>query len=940
MPRNKMTGVIVMYTGSLSNRSRTILLAWVLPLLLLWGMIYTPPAAEAAVTGYVTRSGNQLQLDGQPFRFSSANIYWLGLDENVPTNGTIDFPTNFRVDDALATAKEMGATVVRSHLVNSFGCAKCIMPTLGNYNEAAWQKVDYAIKAAGDQGIRLILPVIDMYNYYHGGKKTWTKWYGYPDDGVIYTGYEFFSDANIITAFKQHLSVMLNRVNTYTGVAYKNDPTILAWETGNELGWYDNPTQLKNWTQQIADYLKQQDANHLVADGNYGIADAHLTISSIDMYSDHFYTWGNKGLSVPVLQTQANKVRNAGKVMFVGEYDWKSEQFGTLAAFHTAIENDSVIAGDMYWALFGHNDNYGYVQHPDGYTVHYPGDTTFMRTQAQQMRNHAYKMRGITTPPAHGIPGAPTITGSTTSGGKYVLNWRGSVPSDTYTVERSTAGSSGPWTVACNQCVTDNQTPWTDTGSTAGAATWYRVKGHNLSGTAGAYSAVYAISGTQLQAPGSFTQSAPASGATSVNVTPSFTWGTATNAATYTLVVADNTSYSNPVINVSGLTSTSYTPSSVLTNNKTYYWKVTAVNSTGSTNASNSGIAFTTVALPAPTSTVDNFDGYASDAALQAAYVKNASGNTFTMTREATTKDAGAYGAKIVYTVNATTSYAGAVHTLGNANWTGNTSFNLWVKPDGSNRTLTIQFKETNGELWETYYTLAGTTATTLSIPFTSFQHPGWYSGGNGVIDLGSIGESNLYINKGSGADGSGTIYVDSISLGNGSTPPPPTTVIIDNYESYGGSNPSVLAAYVRNTDGNAITPTLDGTNKSQGSYGLKLAYTMGTPNFAGVVHSISQNWSGKTGIQLWLKPDGSNRTLTIQFKEPNGEPWETTYTLSSTTSGTIQLPFTAFQHPPWYSGGNGTKDLSSISEFNLYVNQGSGGTGSSTIYVDDIQAY
>ncbi|MNR44752.1 hypothetical protein D3C85_1635300 [compost metagenome] len=77
-----------------------------------------------------------------------------------------------------------------------------------------------------------------------------------------------------------------------------------------------------------------------------------------------------------------------------------------------------------------------------------------------------------------------------------------------------------------------------------------------------------------------------------------------------------------------------------------------------------------------------------------------------------------------------------------------------------------------------------------------------------------------------------------------------------------------------------------------------------------------------------------------MQFKEPNGEPWETTYVLSSTASGTIQLPFTAFQHPPWYSGGNGTKDLGSISEFNLYVNQGSGGTGSSTIYVDDIQAY
>lgn len=40
----------------------------------------TPPSVQ---TAFVTRSGSQLLLHGQPFRFSGPNIYWLGLDGNL-----------------------------------------------------------------------------------------------------------------------------------------------------------------------------------------------------------------------------------------------------------------------------------------------------------------------------------------------------------------------------------------------------------------------------------------------------------------------------------------------------------------------------------------------------------------------------------------------------------------------------------------------------------------------------------------------------------------------------------------------------------------------------------------------------------------------------------------------------------------------------------------
>ena len=99
-------------------------------------MAATPAAAHAERWDFVTRSGSRLMLDGKPFRFAGANIEWLGLVGYGPLNfdagQTERFPSEYEVDDALATAKELGATVVRAQtLGDTVGCANCLEPTLG-----------------------------------------------------------------------------------------------------------------------------------------------------------------------------------------------------------------------------------------------------------------------------------------------------------------------------------------------------------------------------------------------------------------------------------------------------------------------------------------------------------------------------------------------------------------------------------------------------------------------------------------------------------------------------------------------------------------------------------------------------------------------------------------------------------------------------------------
>ncbi|MNN88670.1 Carbohydrate binding domain (family 11) [compost metagenome] len=88
----------------------------------------------------------------------------------------------------------------------------------------------------------------------------------------------------------------------------------------------------------------------------------------------------------------------------------------------------------------------------------------------------------------------------------------------------------------------------------------------------------------------------------------------------------------------------------------------------------------------------------------------------------------------------------------------------FWMVPDGSNRQLAVQFHETNGEVWEASIRIQGTSPVQVTIPFTDFIRPGWSTGGNGVIDLGSIKEFAFYVAQGNGTLGSGTLYIDEVN--------------------------------------------------------------------------------------------------------------------------------------------------------------------------------
>lgn len=76
-----------------------------------------------------------------------------------------------RVREAMAIAVAMGSTTIRALTLGvSTGNSLSVEPSLNNFNAKAFDAIDYALFAAREYGLRVIITLTDDYDYYHGGK--------------------------------------------------------------------------------------------------------------------------------------------------------------------------------------------------------------------------------------------------------------------------------------------------------------------------------------------------------------------------------------------------------------------------------------------------------------------------------------------------------------------------------------------------------------------------------------------------------------------------------------------------------------------------------------------------------------------------------------------------------------------------------------------------
>lgn len=526
----------------------------------------TATGTSVAPLPRVTRTASALQVNGVTRRFAGANSYDLVLTDNTRSAGVATIPSLTTVKAALDAHVMMNHAVVRVHTLGiNYGNAESnnpptIMPTPGTYNETAFVAADNVIAEARRRGLYLVVPMADRWNFYHGGGLTFAKM-------VLGSGgtlNDFYTNTSVKTAFKAYLSTWLNRVNTVTGVTYKDDTTILALELGNEM--YDAPAA---WASEMAAHVKGIAPTLLVADptaasGKY-VTDSNvaLTDTNIDIFGGHFYPRDHWHLD-----SDAAAVAAAGKVYMAGEWDWTTTpQDGvtntgsnaTRAEWLTQIEGDSRIAVSTWWDLLVPASGV----HRDGYELYVPPES-----------GNTEQAAGYTALTAHAL----TVNSTTKVGsGSGTTTWVGSAAGSAATSGNGTGATS--WVGVTSG---SRSTAGTAAGSSAwvGAATGATATSGTAAGSTGYVGSATGSSSRTGSATGATSWAGVATGQTSCS-------GAATGATAWLGTASGQTSTSGAATGTTswvGLASGSRTTSGSATGSTAYVGT-----GSGTTTASGAG---------------------------------------------------------------------------------------------------------------------------------------------------------------------------------------------------------------------------------------------------------------------------------------------------------------------------------------------------------------
>ncbi len=292
----------------------------------------TIDAADATASGFVTRSGSHLRLDGRPYRFTGLNIYnansvdncWYTMGEDTPDIGMVLHRSLTHLGDS--------SEAFRSWF---------FQPMATRDGARDWSAFDHTLQMARLSGFKVVATLVNQ----------WGECEGWNDSAAGYKTESWYRDGYRTQPSSPGMPATYRRWVAEVVSRYKDDPTILAWQLVNEAeakAAHDGPcpdtaaASLKAFAADMSSLVKRIDPNHLVSLGTIGsgqcgaAGDEYREVHSVpgvDMCEYHDYQPGvMPGDQWNGLALRLRQCRELGTPLFVGEVGIRTEQVGTLAA--------------------------------------------------------------------------------------------------------------------------------------------------------------------------------------------------------------------------------------------------------------------------------------------------------------------------------------------------------------------------------------------------------------------------------------------------------------------------------------------------------------------------------------------------------------------------------------------------------------------------------
>jgi mannan endo-1,4-beta-mannosidase len=200
-------------------------------------------ANPPAQSGFVRIEGRHFTLDGKPYYFAGANV-WYGMYLGSP-GPTGDRARLLRELDQLASQGVLNLRVLAISEASTLkrGVTPTVMARPRQLDETLWQGLDFLLDEMAKRDMKAVLYLNNFWQW-SGGMSQYVAWVTRkpvvdPDvtgdwNAFMDNSAAFYREPEAQAAFRFAIEQLLARKNSVNGRRYTDDPTIMSWQLANE----------------------------------------------------------------------------------------------------------------------------------------------------------------------------------------------------------------------------------------------------------------------------------------------------------------------------------------------------------------------------------------------------------------------------------------------------------------------------------------------------------------------------------------------------------------------------------------------------------------------------------------------------------------------------------------------------------------------------------